>query len=376
MFYLAILLTILYIVLVMLMIVAWEKPDPALNKSFTGIKVTVILAVRNEAGNILTLLKDLEKQTYPGNAFEVILVDDASTDGTAENVEKFMIQSSLNLRLIRLTEENIKLSPKKRALNQGIRFADGELIVTTDGDCRVGKNWISTLVNCYAGSEKIFISGPVLLDNPAGWFGKLQQLEFASLIGTGGAFLNSGLASMCNGANLAFSKDAFEKVNGYLGNENLVSGDDEFLLFKMKNHFPKGVIFLKNRDAIVKTSPQASIKDFYRQRIRWAGKWRFHRKLSQKLLAVYIFFLYLAYAFLFYKLIAEPGWLLFAIILTKSTAEWLFLKRVMVFFEKKINTLTFMLLTLFYPFYAIIIGIMANLSPIHWKGRTFKRQLT
>ncbi len=77
---------------------------------------------------------------------------------------------------------------------------------------------------------------------------------------------------LSNGANLAYSKVAFLDVNGFSGNDHIASGDDIFLLEKMKKAFPKQVQFLKSKEAIVSTKPQKNWKDVINQRIRWASK--------------------------------------------------------------------------------------------------------
>jgi glycosyltransferase involved in cell wall biosynthesis len=111
------------------------------------VKISVIIPVRNEAENIQNLLDDLEKQTYPKDLFEVIIADDSSTDNTLEIVKSFKSKTSNSLIINELSDIERNLSPKKRAINSSIQLAKGELITTTDGDCRVNPKWLETIAD-------------------------------------------------------------------------------------------------------------------------------------------------------------------------------------------------------------------------------------
>ena len=103
-----------------------------------SFKLSVIIPVRNEAANIGVLLDDLRKQSLARKHVEVIIVDDSSTDSTAEIVIQFKAFNNLDLKLISLADVPVS-SPKKRAITEALKTASGQLIVTTDGDCRVGE---------------------------------------------------------------------------------------------------------------------------------------------------------------------------------------------------------------------------------------------
>ncbi|MBC7892980.1 MAG: glycosyltransferase, partial [Sphingobacteriaceae bacterium] len=109
-------------------------------KGLPTTALSVIIPARNEADNLPALLADLATQTYPN--FEVIVADDSSSDGTAELAEGF--DAPFRLRVLRLRDE-LTSSPKKRAICQALHLANGPLIVTTDGDCRVGPDWLRSL---------------------------------------------------------------------------------------------------------------------------------------------------------------------------------------------------------------------------------------
>ena len=111
--------------------------------------ISIIVPARNEEKNIVALLNAINQQTYPSHLFEVIIVDDHSTDNTANLVSSF---NSTNIRLIYLSDyiNNESLNAyKKKAIEIGINESRGTLIVTTDADCTMNKNWLKTIADCY-----------------------------------------------------------------------------------------------------------------------------------------------------------------------------------------------------------------------------------
>lgn len=168
------------------------------------LAISVIIPVRNEAANIIRLLQDLEIQSYPFDKFEVIVADDDSTDGTLTLVKDFQRQTSMRLLINRLPAKTNNTSPKKRAIDASIQLAKGELIVTTDGDCRVGKNWLAVIASFQAETGAYLVSSPVTFINDSNSFlaklwQQIQTIEFSSLIGSGACAMLIGKPNMCNG---------------------------------------------------------------------------------------------------------------------------------------------------------------------------------
>jgi cellulose synthase/poly-beta-1,6-N-acetylglucosamine synthase-like glycosyltransferase len=109
-------------------------------------------------------------------------------------------------------------------------------------------------------------------------------------VASGAGAAKAGHPFMCNGANLAYRKSAFIRVNGFKGNEGFISGDDVFLLHKMKKEFGrKSVIFNDDKKSIVKTYPAPGLKKFLSQRIRWASKSKGYKDGLSILTAIVIF---------------------------------------------------------------------------------------
>lgn len=336
-------------------------------------KLSVIIPVRNEAANIHVLLSDLQGQCLPKKYFEVIVVDDASTDRTAEIVEDFGAKNDLDLKLIKLIDKPVN-APKKRAITEGLTIATGQLIVTTDGDCRVGERWLEVYAQTYIQTKAHFISGPVTFVDEKNSFHVFQTIEFSSLIGTGACLLEAGFPTMCNGANLAYEKKAFEAVGGYSGVDQIASGDDEFLLQKINQFYGGGVYFLKNQAAIVQTQPQESWKAFYQQRIRWGSKWAVNKRVATMVVAIFVFLVNTFTLLILTSTLIDnfQDKLINTILIVKFLPEFLFLSLIIRFLKKNRLIPYIPLVQLFYPIYVMLFGIVSQRKGYEWKGRKLK----
>ncbi|WP_233219197.1 glycosyltransferase [Adhaeribacter arboris] len=340
-------------------------------------QLSVLIPVRNEAAPISDLLRDLEQQTYPKQNFEVLVMDDNSEDETAAEVRAFQEKSNLSLRLICL-QDYPGLRQKKAAITKGVALATGELMVQTDGDCRVTPDWLFTLAQHYERTHARCISGPVCLSSDGSWFEGMQVVEFASLIGIGGASIALGKPNMCNGANLAYSRQAFLEVQGFTGNAHVASGDDEFLMHKIADYYSGKVSFLKDKRAIVSTAAQKTITAFFNQRIRWASKWPNYSGWSVKLLAILVFgvnfLLFLAFlAWLCGGLANEQLAALFGF---KLSIDGIFLLSVLHFLNRKKYIFYLAPLQLVYIPYVLYTALRGLRGTYHWKGRKVSNKAT
>ncbi|GAB3937840.1 glycosyltransferase [Larkinella terrae] len=336
-------------------------------------KISVIIPVRNEEQTLPLLLRDLQQQTYPSIYFEVIVADDSSTDNTLKITQSLIPDMPYALHLLPLANEPTS-SPKKRAIRQSISRASGDLIVTTDGDCRVGPKWLETIAVFYLQTGARLISGPISFNRDHSFFGDLQTVESSSLIGAGACTMAMGSPTMCNGANLTYEKRVFEEVGGFDGIDHVASGDDELLMHKVAIRFPNSVKFLKSPDAIVHTAPQPTLKSFYHQRKRWASKWRAYESILPSLLAVFIFAsnIALPVAVLSYFFSSLTAYQLIGILALKAVPEWLFLGSVLTFLKKERVISWIPVTQLIYPFYVVFFGLAAQQKGFQWKGRALR----
>ncbi|MBO0951465.1 glycosyltransferase [Fibrella forsythiae] len=366
------LVSVAYAVLTSRLLVAWRRL-PVLHSADDPITVapsiTVIIPVRNESINLPYLLNDLSAQTY--TQFSVIIADDASSDNTAELALSYASTAAFPLTVLSLVDDPTVASPKKRAIAQSISQATGELIVTTDGDCRVGPDWLTTIAHYYGKTGAQLISGPVTFTPDQSVFGSLQTVEFASLIGAGAATLAMGKPTMCNGANLCYQKTAFLAVNGFAGVDHVASGDDELLMHKIATRYPEGVRFLKSQAAIVETAAHSSLGTFYQQRKRWAGKWRAYDSLFPTFLAVFVFLSNLAPLVAVGLWLAGQlsGWQTLTLVMLKVGPEFVYLRAILTFLRKRAAIAWIPLTQLIYPLYVLFFGLAAQQPGITWKGR-------
>jgi len=337
-------------------------------------RVTVIIPARNEEMNISNCLESILQQSYPHSLIEIIVVDDHSTDRTAELVKNF---KSPFIRLINLREyisEKETNAYKKKAIEIAIEKSSGELIITTDADCIVSLDWIKSIVFLYRQQRAAFIAAPVRIIDRFSLLSIFQSLDFITLQGITGAAVYKKIYPMCNGANLAYAKTAFQAVNGFEGINAIASGDDMLLMHKISKKFPEKIFFLKTQDAIVSTQPAADWKSFFNQRIRWSSKADKYdnQNIFLTLLFVYIFNLCLLVFFIvaFWNI----HWLLFFILLItgKTMAEFRFVYTIAVFFGQSHLMRYFFFLQPLHIVYIIIAGTMGKFGNYEWKNRKVK----
>ncbi len=237
-----------------------EEENIAKKVKAPPVNWTVIVPARNEAAHISDTLDSLKNQ-----GAEVIVVNDHSTDATASIVSK-----REDVSLLELPSNQ---SGKKAALSYAIATARGEWIATIDADVIASTNWLASLDEARK-ADTIAVAGPVMLSPTKTWFERWQALDFCGMMLITAASLRIGDFAMGNGANLAFSKKAFNEVGGYQNpsGKGSASGDDMVLLGKVLKKFPEQIAFAKTPEAIVLTPPQADVKSFIQQRWRWSAK--------------------------------------------------------------------------------------------------------
>ena len=349
----------------LVLIIGWIKVTRAQDASSEESFVSIIVAARNEEKTISSLIDSLAQQNYPKDKFEIILVDDHSTDKTAEIISKIINQYPA-LKLIKISASHIG---KKKAITEGVEAAQGEIILTTDADCVSSTGWIKGMIESFKEKTQLVI-GAVKIKSDQTFFSRLQALEFSSVLGSGMAMMGWRRAVMCNGASLAFRKSAFLEVQGYEGNFEIPSGDDEFLMRKIDEKYPKAITVASRKDCVVETAPLNSLIDFIQQRLRWAGKWRANNSIFARLLAAFILLVQISWLILIVATIVFPFEKLLLLILLKILLEFSFLFLVSNYLKQRVSILAFIALQIIYSVYVICIGIASQVGSYTWKGRT------
>ncbi len=348
----------------------WLKiENKSLNKLGTeNIKVAVIIPARNEAKNLSMLLQSLKLQDYPAENFQIIISDDHSTDNTIELAALFFKNNNMNNGICLISPRK----SKKEAITYAIRNTDAELIITTDADTFMGKEWISSMVHEYVTARAYLICGPVKLIGGENYLEKLQSTEFTGLSGIGASTIFAGSPMFCNGANLAFSKKIFDEVNGYEKSLSF-SGDDTQLMLKIQNMYPSKISFLKDSRAIVHTKVIAQKSELLQQRQRWASKIPMTLSLFTILISVLVWFVHVVLLIQLFLSILHFNFLfLFLLFMMIVSSEIVFIRIVGNFFNQKNHSWLIVLAQPVYCFYIVYIGLVAPFGTYHWKGRKLK----
>jgi cellulose synthase/poly-beta-1,6-N-acetylglucosamine synthase-like glycosyltransferase len=331
-------------------------------------KVSVLIAARNEEDGIKYTIEDILAQDFPANLMELIIVDDHSTDRTADIILSY---ANRGVILIKLNEDEPLNSYKKKAISEAIKISTGELMVATDADCRMGKNWLRTIVSMYEKDHAKLVSSPVVYYEERTVFEDMQTLDFLFLIGLGASSIGNKMPSTCNGANLAYRKDVFFELGGFSGIDDLASGDDELFLHKVASRYPDSISFCKSSEAIVYTHARHNLKDFIAQRKRWASK---ATKYKEKRIVALGIFIWLANVFFCLNVfmgLFDPSYWYIAILTfaLKVISELVFLIPVARFAKRSELLLYVPILSLVHVLYIIYIGLAGNSGKYVWKGR-------
>lgn len=340
--------------------------------SLHEIKVSIIVAARNEAPNIHILLNSLCNQNYPSHLLEIIIVNDHSTDSTYRLAEEFIVRKKQSqiLKLVSLGTKDG--SGKKAAIDCGIKISTGELIVITDVDCTAGCLWISTIASFHKTHRPQMILGPVKMSDNGGFFGKLQSLEFMSLISSAAGSCNAGFPILANGANISFTRQAYESCGGFSGNLQYPSGDDMFLMMNIKRRFgAESIRFLRSEEAIVKTSATPGLKPFIQQRLRWVSKSRGYTDFMLIVASIVVFLTNSLLVFAAFAALVNPGFmrLFIGLYLLKVIIDLPLMLSYSRFQRSKSLMILFPLMELLNAVYTLLIGIAGNVGKYEWRGR-------
>ena len=195
-----------------------------------------------------------------------------------------------------------------------------------------------------------------------------------TLQGITGASVHKKIHSMCNGANLAYTRKAFDEAGGFKDIDHIASGDDMLLMHKMYRLYPGAVKFLKSKDVIVQTQPMHRVKDFINQRIRWASKADKYddKRIFSVLLLVYLFNCWCFTMGIITLFQCSVGYWFIGLLSGKIIVELFFLYPVAKFFDKEKLLWWFPFAQPFHIIYTIIAGWLGKFGRYKWKGRNVK----
>ena len=341
-------------------------------------KFTVVIPFRNEALHLPKLLTSISELNYPKSLYEVILVNDESSDQSETLVETYINSENKKYKInnIRLVKNNRQSnSPKKDAIATAIGLSKFNWIITSDADCILPKYWLDTFDEYLQSYDCNCIVGPVTFTNNNSFFKRFQNLDFLSLQGATIGGFGVKQPFMCNGANFAYKKSVYTALKGFNENNHIASGDDIFLLEKFLKHNSKNVHYLKSSKALVLTHPELDLKSLIQQRLRWASKTSKYNNWFAKLVGLVVFSTNLTCILLiplvsFQFLNLKTAFTLFMI---KVCIDFLLLFKATRFFNQERLLISYLFSSIIYPIFSVYVAILSLFKSYRWKGRTFKK---
>lgn len=372
---------VLYIVLIAAFTVGMRRLPSfePLSRNFLHA-FSILVVFRDEEDNLPVLVKHLEQLNYPKDKFEVILIDDGSRDRSQDLIKSFQRDlPKLKMRLYELKDPTS--SPKKDALEMGVKEAAFDWIITTDADCVFGADFLNAYDQFLNLHPAKMVAGPVIYKTEDSFLHRFQSLDFLSLQGsTMGGFGAKGFIPflgpfMCNGANICYKKQAFLELGGYQGNKEIASGDDVFLLEKMLESHENEVHFIKSRSALVKTLPKESWKGLTEQRKRWAAKSTSYKGVFAKTVGILVL---LANISLILGLVLGftglMPWSYFGLLFVmKINVDFLLIYNTASLWDQEQVMKSFVTSSILYPFFVVWIALLSLGGSYTWKGRNFKK---
>ena len=321
--------------------------------------VSVVIAARNEEKNLPDLIQDLLHQEYPLEQLEVIIVDDRSTDFTAKILRE-AAENYAVVKYIRVEQLPTGMTPKKHALTQGIEMAKGDVILSTDADCRVGKFWVSSMAYSVVQQDGISIGYSKVAGES--FFERFQMLDFLGIITTNAGAGGWGHFWSGTGQNLAYKKSDFEAIGGFESVKDKISGDDMYLVQSISK-LKTGMINI-DANSFVTTAAMPTFPDFINQRIRWSSNSKDNAMKS------HLFFAFLSSAFLcnatlLLSFLFGHSWLYLFLLkfIFEGSAVMLGGK----LFNTKVNPIVYVAWALAQPIYIPVVGLMGLQNRYTWK---------
>jgi cellulose synthase/poly-beta-1,6-N-acetylglucosamine synthase-like glycosyltransferase len=329
---------------------------------------TIVIAARNEEENIGRCLESLVRLTYPRELLEIIIVDDRSTDRTAEIIGKYGSEHP-HIRVLSAEPGSGLLRGKANAVTQGIEATKGEIILLTDADCIVPPSWVEETVKYFADSRVGIVAGFTYLEGKR-LFSQMQALDWFGLFSVAAAGVRVGLPITAVGTNLHVRRTAYEKVGGYRGIPFSVT-EDYALFHAVTERTDYVARFPIDPGMLVDTRPSPNWKSLYHQKKRWfVGGIGMATK--------YILFFAVLYTAVIFSVACIPAmwqagyWIP---LLVKLSADAALLLPSLASFRKWSTFRAFPLFEFYFSFYVILYPpIVLFKRGIVWKERSFHRQ--
>ncbi len=330
-------------------------------------RFSIIVAARNEEKCIGSCLEFLAKLEYPKKLYEIIVVNDRSTDATEKIVQEYQRKYPI-IRLISLDNITSDLPGKKNALNEAIKASTNEILAFTDADSIVPPQWLTILseyfeptVGAVAGYSPFEEHSIETLSAKIGdGFLRYEEMKNSSATAAGIGLKN---AYMCTGRNFAYRKKVFEQVGGFQKIKHSISGDDDLLIQLMQKETTWEIRYMSEPESFVKTQPPLTFKEFINQRKRHFSAAQFYPAKMKIIFAlIHSFNAVLMISFFFAP--ATAG--IFAI--GKFIIDGILIRKAIQTFGNRNLFKWFVPLEICFIFYNLLIGPLGLVGKFNWKS--------
>jgi len=349
----------------------WRSGISNTSEVATLRRLSIIILARDEEDHIERALKSIQACEYPKELYEVILMDDHSTDQTVQKAKQL---SDPQLRILHLQDYNLDRfgqAYKKAGLYYAVREARHPFILQIDADCTCRPGWMQTMQGSFESADVVI--GPIDISSKKSNLLHLWQTyeSMGTMIST---YVGQRLDLWYSGAsaNMGYHKDVF---NAYIKDHDLTlaSGDDVFMIQDAVSKDRK-VSFAFDRRAIINTQPLNAVKPLFAQRLRWASKTKYYKanglKLFMGVMAAFHGLLVVSIVIGLITLGSNSAYLLLLALGCKWMGDWLILGRGLPFFGRRYRLLLSPIMSTAHTLYVTVIGVFGLRSTKYsWKGR-------
>jgi 1,2-diacylglycerol 3-beta-glucosyltransferase len=354
--------TILYLFQVGIFLIGLKRNRDQLRGS-TSLSVSIIIAARNEETNLRDCIESVANQTYPVSLYEIIVVNDGSSDNT-ETICNDCIKRYPNIKMIQAKDDAI-ISGKANALAQGIEAATREIILITDADCTVPRTWVEQTANRY--DSEVGLIGGFTLQKSTTPFEGMQSLDWTFILGMAAAAAGLGHPLGSIGNNLSFRKSVYNQVGGYRKLKFSVTEDYTVVqaivgLNKWKYLYP---IDLRH---LVESKSCPNFQSLIRQKHRW-GKGGLDMKPAGLAIMIIGFLMHISpFIMLFWGGVVQAA----AALMVKFIADYVFLYQILHRLDRKEDLRWFYWFEIYFIIYVLLLPFLVYFGgKVKWKGREF-----
>jgi cellulose synthase/poly-beta-1,6-N-acetylglucosamine synthase-like glycosyltransferase len=327
-------------------------------------KFSIVVAARNEERHIAALLDSLLQLDYPKDLFEIIIVNDRSTDATHKILDEYLHRTE-NMSVVTITDNTSDMPHKKNALRHGIAVSRNDVLAFTDADCIVPPGWLRELSKQFTDSV-----GAVAGYSPyrfgqihwANWFLRYEEYKNSLLAA---AAIGLGRAYMCTGRNFAYRKKVYDEVGGFEKIKHSVSGDDDLFLQLVRTTTQWEIRYMTASESFVETRPPESLSQFIHQRTRHISASKYYVIDSTTAYSISHLFLFLIILLLFVVPVAGLIFLLF-----RMNLDAIFIAHGSRVIFSQVRVTEFVLNEIALALYTIIIGPFGFFKQFKWKDST------